>query len=118
MDNIAKDIGEKTGITKDFLQSPDFCNLQNPDIPPSPSRYIRAARIQLEENNPEKAIEYYISAAWSADSLHHREIAVSCRRKALSLIFAGNKTFADIPSDKWVPVLDTHAACGCGISTA
>ncbi len=109
---IAKDIGEKTGITKDFLQSPDFCNLQNPDIPPSPSRYIRAARIQLEENNPEKAIEYYISAAWSADSLHHREIAVSCRRKALSLIFAGNKTFADIPSDKWVPVLDTMRRCG------
>jgi hypothetical protein len=109
---IAKDIGEKTVITKEFLQSPDFCNLQNPDIPPSPSRYIRAARIQLEENNPEKAIEYYISAAWSADILHHREIAVSCRRKALSLIFAGNKTFADIPSEKWVPVLDTMRRCG------
>ena len=109
---IAEDIAEKTGITKDFLQSPDYCDLQNPDIPPSPSRFIRAARIQLEENNPEKAIEYYLSAAWSADSLHHREIAVSCRRKALSLIFAGNKTFADIPSDKWVPVLDTMRRCG------
>jgi len=109
---IAEDIAEKTGITKDFLQSPDYCDLQNPDIPPSPSRFIRAARIQLEENNPEKAIEYYLSAAWSADTMRHREIAVSCRRKALSLIFAGNKTFADIPSDKWVPVIDTMRRCG------
>lgn len=109
---IAKDIGEKTEITKEFLRSPDYCDLQNPDIPPSPSRYIRAALIQLEENNPEKAIDYYLSAAWSADNLRHREMAVSCRRKALSLIFAGNKTFADIPSDKWVPVLDTIRRCG------
>jgi hypothetical protein len=109
---IAKDIGEKTVITKDFLQSPDYCDLQNPDIPPLASRYIRAARIQLEENDPEKAIDYYLSAAWSADTMSHREIAVSCRRKALSLIFAGNKTLADIPSNKWVPVLDTMRRCG------
>ncbi|MFA5295341.1 MAG: hypothetical protein WC382_07490 [Methanoregulaceae archaeon] len=109
---IAKDIAEKTEITKEFLRSPDYCDLQNPDIPPSPSRYIRAALIQLEENNPEKALEYYLSAAWSGDTMRHREIAISCRRKALSLIFAGNKTFADIPSDKWVPVLDTMRRCG------
>ncbi len=109
---VAKDIGEKTVITKEFLRSPDYCDLQNPDIPLSPSRYMRAARIQLEENNPEKAIEYYLSAAWSADTMRQREIAVSCRRKALSLIFAGNKTFADIPSDKWVQILDTMRRCG------
>ncbi|MBP7119997.1 MAG: hypothetical protein KBA49_02025 [Methanolinea sp.] len=109
---IAEDIGEKTGTTKDFLQSPDFFDLQNPDSPPLASRYIRAARIQLEEKNPKKALDYYLMAAWSADTMRQREIAVSCRRKALSLIFAGNKTFADIPSDKWVPVIDTMRRCG------
>lgn len=109
---IAEDIGEETSITQEFLQSPEYCSLQNPEIPPSPSLYLSAALIQLAENNPEKAIAYYLSAAWCADSLLKPELAISCRRKALSLIFSDNKTFADIPSQKWVPVLDIMRRCG------
>ncbi|MCK9307323.1 MAG: hypothetical protein M0P17_07335, partial [Methanoculleus sp.] len=109
---IAEDIGEKTSITRDDLQSPDYSSLQNSEIPLAPSLYLRAALIRVMENNPEKAIDSYISAAWCADDLVNRELAVSCRRKALSLIFADNKTFADIPSKKWIPVLDLMRRCG------
>ncbi|MCK9632801.1 MAG: hypothetical protein M0R30_14315 [Methanoregula sp.] len=109
---IAEDIGKRTSITKDFLQSPAYGSLQNPEIPPSPSLYQRVALIQLAENNPEKAIASYLSAAWCADSLLKPELAVSFRRKALSLIFSDNKTFADIPSKQWIPVLDTMRRCG------
>jgi hypothetical protein len=109
---IAEDIGEKTSITGDDLQSPDYRRLQNPEIPTSPSLYLRAALVRLAENNPEKAVEYYISAAWCADDLANPELAVSCRRKALSLICAETKTFANIPPEKWVQVLDTLRRCG------
>jgi len=109
---IAEDIGEKTSIAREFLQSPDYRSLRSPEIPTSPSLYLRAALVRLAENNPEKAIEYYISAAWCADSLLDMELAVSCRRKALSLVFADNKTFADIPPEKWVRILDTMRRCG------
>lgn len=108
---ITEDIREETSITREFLQSPDYCCLQNPEIPPSPSIYMSAARIKLEENNAEKAIELYIAAAWCADSVASREVAHSCRRKALSLIFADNKTFVDIPSNRWISILDTLRRC-------
>jgi len=109
---VAEDIGEKTSITRDDLQSLDCSSLQNSKIPLAPSLYLRAALIRMMENNPEKAIDSYISAAWCADDLVNRELAVSCRRKALSLIFADNKTFADISSKKWIPVLDLMRRCG------
>gem|GEM_PF-875473 len=109
---IAEDIGEKTSITNEYLQSPEYCNLLNPEIPFASSLYLRAAQIQEKEKNLEKSIEYYISAAWCADSIVTYEFAVSCRRKALSLIFAENKTFADIPSQKWIPILDLIRRCG------
>lgn len=109
---IAEDIGEKTSITRDDLQSPDYSSLQNSKIPLAPSLYLRAALIRVMENNPEKAIDSYISAAWCADDLVNPELAVSCRRNALALIFADNKTFADISSKKWIPVLDLMRRCG------
>jgi hypothetical protein len=109
---IAEDLGESTSITKDFLQSPAYVSLQHPDIPQSPSMYLRAALIRLAENNPKKAIACYLFAAWCADSLLKPELAVSCRRKALDLIFADNKTFADIPTGQWISVLDTMRRCG------
>jgi hypothetical protein len=108
---ITEDIREETSITREFLQSPDYCSLQDPIIPPSPSIHMNAARIKEEENNAEKAIELYIAAAWCADSVASREVAYSCRRKALSLIFADNKTFADIPSNRWISILDTLRRC-------
>jgi hypothetical protein len=109
---IAEDIGEKTSIAGEFLQSPDYCSLRSPEIPSSPSLYLRAALLRLTENNLEKAIEYYISAAWCADSLLDRELAVSCREEALSLVCADNKTFAAIPPETWVRILDTMRRCG------
>jgi len=109
---VAEDIREKTSISRDYLQSPEYCSLQNPELSQSLALYLCAAHIQLAEINQEKAIEYYISAAWCADSLLCPELAVSCRKKALSLIFADNKTFADISSTKWVRVLDTMRRCG------
>ncbi len=108
---ITEDIREETSITREFLQSPDYCSLQDPIIPPSPSIYMSAARIREEDNNAEKAIELYIAAAWCADGVASREVAHSCRRKALSLIFADNKTFADIPSNRWISILDTLRRC-------
>lgn len=108
---IAQDIGERTAVSRDFLKSPDYCRLQNPGIPPSSSRYMRAALIQLEENNLEKAAELFLAAAWCTDHYLNYEIAASCRQRALSLIFAGNRTFADLPPEKWVPVLDTMRQC-------
>ena len=109
---IAEDIREKTSINQDFLQSPDYCSLNNHELPLSPSLYLRAALIQIVQNNLQKAIDYYISAAWCADDLLNHDLAVSCRIKALSLIFADNKTFANIPSKKWIPVLDTMRRSG------
>ncbi|MEN6609838.1 MAG: hypothetical protein ABFC24_03275, partial [Methanoregulaceae archaeon] len=109
---IAGDISERTAITRDFLRSPDYCCLQNPDISPSSSRYVRAALIQSEENNREKAAELYIAAAWCTDHILNYEFAIMCRERALSLIFAGSRSFVDIPPGKWVPVLDTMRQCG------
>lgn len=109
---IAEDLGERTSITEDVLQSPAYERLKNLEIPQSPSLYLRAAFIRLAENNPEKAIACYLSAAWCADSLLKPELAVSCRRKALDLIFADNKSFADIPPEQWISVLDTMRRCG------
>lgn len=109
---IAEDLGERTSITEDFLQSPAYERLRNPEIPPSPSLYLRAALIQCEDRNPTKAIAYYLFAAWCADSLLKPELAISCRRKALDLIFADNKTFADIPREQWISVIDTMRRCG------
>ncbi len=108
---IAEDIREKTSVTRELLQSPRFISLQNPETPPYPSLYLRAAQIKLVENKPEKAISYYIFAAWCADSIFHDDLAVSCRKKAISLIFSENKTFDDIPSKMWVPILDTIRRC-------
>ncbi len=110
--HIAEDIEEKTSIAREFLQSPDYCSLRSPEIPTSPSLYLRAALVRLAGNNPEKAVDYYLSAAWCADDRVNPELAVSCRRKALSLICADTKTFADIPPEKWVQVLDTMRRCG------
>ncbi len=109
---IAEDIREETSITQEFLQSPEYRSLQTPEIPPSLSLYMSAALIELVENQPKKAVAYYLSAAWCADFLVCRELAVSCRRKALYLIFADNITFADIPSTQWISVLDTMRRCG------
>jgi len=108
---LAEDISERTIITRDFLQSQDFCRLQTAEIPLSSSRYLRAALIQLAEKNREKAIDCYISAAWCADSSLHRKLAICCRRKALSLLFAGNRSFTDIPRGQWIAILDTIRRC-------
>jgi hypothetical protein len=109
---IAGDIEEKTSITEDFLSSPDYRSLQDPKLPFSPSLYLRAALLAMAEHNREKAIDYYIRAAWCADSLLNPEFAIYCRKKALSLIFEDNKTFADISSKKWIQILDSMRRCG------
>ncbi|MFH0966840.1 MAG: hypothetical protein V1862_04065, partial [Methanobacteriota archaeon] len=108
---VAEDIREKTSVTRELLQSPGYISLQNPETPISPSLFLRAAYIQLVENKPEKAILYNIFAAWCADSISHPDLAISCRKNAISLIFSDNKTFDDIPSQKWVSILDTFRRC-------
>ncbi|MDD1727684.1 MAG: hypothetical protein LUQ50_01280 [Methanospirillum sp.] len=104
---IAEDIGEKTSVTRELLQSLEYISLYNSELPISPSLFLRAAYILLAENKPKKAINNYIFAAWCADSIFHPDLAISCRKIALSLIFSGNKTFDDIPSEKWVSIIDT-----------
>lgn len=108
---VAEDIREKTSVTRDLLQSPEYISLQNQETPISPSLFLRTAYIQLAENKPEKAIHSYIFAAWCADSILYSDLAISCRKKAISLIFSGNKTFNDIPPEQWVSILDTIRRC-------
>jgi hypothetical protein len=109
---ISEDIEEKSSASKDFITFIQGNDPTPPDMLLSPFLYLRAAEIKERDNKTETAIEYYIAAAWCADSILLPDIARLSRKKALSLIFPGNKTFADIPATQWIPVLDTMRRCG------
>lgn len=107
---VARDIGEAAQVTENDLQSPGYRSLIDPEKPLLPYLFLRAA-VLIRDTHPEKAIELYLSAAWSADSIPDPELAFQCRKEVVSLIFAEGKTFADIPSSQWIRILDTMRRC-------
>jgi hypothetical protein len=103
---VAENIEKPTSINREYLRSPEYMSLCHTEGAESPYLFLRAAFIKLGEQNHEKAITYYVYAAWCADSRFQHELALQCRKNAISLIFSNNKSFADISSKKWVQVID------------
>ncbi|NLV26756.1 MAG: hypothetical protein GXY48_06280 [Methanomicrobiales archaeon] len=104
--NVAENIADETSINEDYLRSSEYLSLCDVKGSSSPNLFLRAAYIKLGENNLEKATEYYLYAAWCAESLFNHELSRFCRKNVISLIFANGRSFADIPSKKWIKVID------------
>jgi hypothetical protein len=108
----AEDIGKETPVTRDILRTMVGPALKGPKIPSYPPRFLSAAYTQVAINNLEKAVEYFLLAAWYADSSGQSETAVFCRKKVISLIFSDDRSFAEIPPGEWIPILDTMRRSG------